>query len=76
MHLKGSAKAAGSLNCFPTSGSHEKCSPQLKPPLTIGEDVYSNVSALIISIMGHTTVDLFSTILLRRGGSQSLLTSQ
>lgn len=72
----GWTKSSGWISkCFGT-GSHEKWSPQLKPPLTKGDDWYSNVSELIMSITGQTTVVGFSLILSRSGGSHSLFTSQ
>lgn len=55
--------------------SHLKCNPQLNPPLTRGLGVYAKVSAFIISMMGVTTLCLFSLTLARSGSSQFTLTS-
>lgn len=38
--------------------------------------IYSNVSSLITSIIGQTTVDRFSTILANKGSSQPSVHSQ
>lgn len=75
-YLNGLANDSGSCNSVALRVSHEKCSPQLKPPFTIGDAVYSKVSDLMMSIIGHTTVFLSFAIRLRSGGSQSTFTSQ
>lgn len=56
---------------------HLKFSFQLNPPQVISEAViYSKDSSEITSIIGHTTVFLFSTILAKRGSSQPSVHSQ
>lgn len=64
----------------PSSGrgtrSHLKCSPQLNPPRTTGDELYASVSALMISITGHTTVCRSSRMTASKGCSHITFTSQ
>lgn len=67
---------SGLLSSDMGTGSHLKCKPQLNPPRTIGEGLYTSVSALMMSMTGQTTVFLFSLMGVSRGWSHASFTSQ
>jgi len=56
--------------------SQRKKSPQLNPPLTRGEDSYSNVSWLIMSMIGIATLCRLALMCAKSGSSHPSFTSQ
>lgn len=70
----------GSVFCWLANvwgrGSHLKWSPQLNPPRTRGEAVYSSVSAVMTSMIGSATTVLSSCIRDNMGVAHPSVTSQ
>lgn len=70
------ASNSGLISGLGGTSSHVKCIPQLNPPRTMVDGVYTKEFGLIRSITGHATVFRLLWILNSSGSNQSLFTSQ